>query len=131
MRTTAELVGGIIEVDAAIDLAPFILTANELVTEKCDTAEADYSAERLELIERYLAAHFYTVRDPCAVSEHAGPVGATYQSQVGLFLSTSHYGQQAMLLDTNGGLAALNRDIARPRIKRTASVTWLGTEEDD
>lgn len=122
-RTTAELVQGIIEVDVSIDLTPFIFPANELVTEIC--APLGYTSERLELIERYLAAHFYTLRDPRPVSEQAGPVSTTYQSRVDLFLSTSHYGQMACTLDTKGGLATLNR----PRNRRTASVTWAGTVE--
>ncbi len=126
-RTTDELVGGIIEVDSSIDLTPFILPANELVTEFC--GEAGYTDGRLELIERYLAAHFYTLRDPRTTDEKAGDIAATYQSKVDLFLSTSHYGQHAMLLDTAGGLAELNKQQALPaRIKRTASMYWLGTD---
>lgn len=129
MRTTPELVGGIIEVDASISLDPFILPANELVTEVC--SDAGYTDERLELIERYLSAHFYTLRDPRPVQERAGPVQEQHQSKVDLFLSTSHYGQMAMILDTAGGLADLNAEIAKGRIKRTLSVTWLGTEEEE
>jgi hypothetical protein len=123
-RTTAELVGGLIELDLTIDVTPFIFTASELVTEHCEGQ--GYTVERLELIERYLAAHFYTLRDPRVVSERAGPVQATYQSKVDLNLATSHYGQTAMMLDTVGGLAVLNNRKA----KRVHSVTWLGTEDE-
>lgn len=125
-RTTSELVGGIIEVDAAISLTPFILAANELVTEAC--VDSDLTDTRLELIERFLAAHFYTLRDPRPTSEKAGPVSANYQSKVGLNLATSHYGQHAMVLDTSGGLAELSRRASRS--KRTASATWVGLEAD-
>lgn len=128
-RTTSVLVAGIIEVDVTIDLTPFIFPANELVTEKC--ADAGYTDERLELIERYLAAHFYTLRDPRPVSEKAGSVGVTYQSKVALNLATSHYGQHAMILDTAGGLAELNETITNPRVTRQGGVTWLGTEDED
>jgi len=121
MRTTSGQVAEIIEVDVTIGLTPFMSVANELVTEVC--SDAGYTDERLELIERWLSAHFYTNRDPRAVSEHAGPVGATYQSAVDLNLNTSHYGQTAMLLDTAGGLAGLNKQR-----KRIGSVTWLGTK---
>jgi len=123
MRTTSILVGGIIEVDLAIDLTPFIFSANELVTEVCGSV--GYSEERLELIERYLAAHFYTLRDPRPTSERAGPVAETFQSAVTFNLYTSHYGQHAILLDTQGGLAALNKQ----RRRRVATVTWLGSTE--
>jgi len=124
MRTTAEQVAEIIEVDATIGLTPFMTIANELVTEVC--SDKGYTDERMELIERWLSAHFYTNRDPRPVNEHAGPVSVTYQSAVALNLNTSHYGQTAMLLDTAGGLAALNA----LKKKRTLSVHWLGTEEE-
>lgn len=126
-RTTSVLVAGIIEVDTTIALDPFIFPANELVTEIC--VGVGYSDERLELIERYLAAHFYTLRDPRALNEKAGSVAATYQSKVDLNLATSHYGQHAMLLDTKGGLARLNAEMSKPRTQRTGSVTWVGTKE--
>jgi len=125
VRTTSVLVGGIIEVDPSIDLTPFITIANALVTEVCD--DSSYTEERLELIERWLAAHFYTNRDPRSVSERAGSVAVTYQSAVTFNLATSHYGQTAMLLDTSGGLALLNKASA----KRTVSVTWLGTPQEE
>lgn len=126
LRTTSVLVGGIIEVDSNIDLSPFIEVANELVTEVCDS---DLGDTRLEKIERYLAAHFYTLRDPRTTSERAGPVGASFQSKVDLFLESSHYGQMAMVLDTSGGLANLNATAGVRRI--TASADWVGTDEDE
>lgn len=137
VRTTRTAVAGIIEVDAGIipdddAMEPFIVVANELVTECCTGAKGPataYDSTRLELIERWLAAHLYTNRDPRATNEKAGSVGQTYQSQVDLGFDTSHYGQTAMRLDTNGGLAALNE-----RTKKGASrvgVTWLGTPYDE
>jgi len=125
-RTSSLLVSGIIEVDSAISLDPFILPANELVTECC--GDVGYSDERLEIIERYLAAHFYTLRDPRALNEKAGSVAATYQSKVDLNLATSHYGQHAMILDTKGGLARLNATTTNPPRRRTGTVSWLGTD---
>jgi hypothetical protein len=134
VRTNATNVKGIIEVDATIikvdsDLDPFIEVANELVTEQCTGTNGPataYTATRLELIERWLAAHFYTNRDPRPTNEKAGPVGAAYQSRVDLGFDTSHYGQHAMRLDTNGGLAALNQSVKKGG-KQTVGFTWLGT----
>lgn len=131
-RTTRALVEGIIEVDAGIvpddaAMEPFILPANELVTEVCtgDAGPANaYTSDRLELIERWLAAHFYAQRDPRYASEKAGSVGGNYQSKVDLGLDNTHYGQMAMRLDTNGGLADLNRKSKKG--KRKLAVTWLG-----
>ena len=126
-RTTDALVEGIIEVDDSITLTPFISAANMLVTQCCTDLSTDYTADQLIVIETWLAAHFYTVRDMRAESEKAGSVSEKFQSKVGLGFSTSHYGQMAMTLDFYGGLAALNENIKNGSSK-SVSVTWLGTE---
>ena len=131
-RTSDAQVAGIIEVDTSIDLTPFITTANELVTEMCtgdNGPDTEYDATRLELIERWLAAHFYAQRDPRPTAEKAGPVGVNYQSKVEIGLDNTHYGQMAKRLDTNGGLAALDV-AANEGQRRTVGITWLGTEHD-
>lgn len=124
IRTDATAVGLIIEVDANIALDSFIETAASLVDE---IAASDLSpdAARLELIERYLAAHFYTLRDPRPTMEKAGPVSASYQSKVALGLKTSHYGQTAIALDPTGILATASNSK-----RRIGSATWLGVEAD-
>lgn len=124
-RTTVELVGGIIELDDAIDLSPFIEAAAALV----DSIEEDdedniLTPTRLELVERWLSAHFYAIRDPRPTSERAGPVSASYQSQVGFGLKLSHYGQMAIVFDATGTLKALSNGLTK------ATVAWLGTEEN-
>tara|TARA_R110000751_G_scaffold152635_1_gene257752 strand:- start:6504 stop:6926 length:423 start_codon:yes stop_codon:yes gene_type:complete len=131
-RTTRTLVAEIIELDVSIvpndaAMLPFITVANELVTEVCTTPagpKVAYTAARLELIERWLTAHFYTNRDPRTSSESAG-VSASYQSKIDLGLDTSHYGQTAMRLDTNGGLSKLNEDAKKGKPK--LSAFWAGT----
>ena len=126
-RTTDAAVKLIIEVDTNIALDSFIEAANALVTELC----ADYyDATRLELIERWLSAHFYTVRDMRAEMEKADDVTQKLQSKVDLGFDTSHYDQMAMRLDTEGLLAGLNERI---KAGKAASITfsWLGTEEAD
>ena len=131
-RTTAVLVGGVIEWDSDeskssfISMFPFIAVANELVTECCSSD--DYTSTRLELIERWLSAHFYTVRDPRAESEKAGSVSERFQSKVDLGFDTSHYGQMAMRLDTEGCFAALNERMKKGK-QATVGVTWLGTAD--
>jgi hypothetical protein len=120
-RTTNELVRGIIEVEEGVDLTPFITVASSLVTE---LLEGKHDEERLVLIETWLAAHFYTVKDPRSVSEGAGPVTQSVQSKIDLFLSTSHYGQHAVILDTTGTLAGIGRR------KIEANLTWLGLPID-
>lgn len=122
-RTTAELIAAIIEWDVSIGLDPFIAAANSLVDEIA--VESGHDEARLTLIETWLAAHFYAMRDPRVTAEGAGPVNASYQSAVATGLKTSHYGQMAMTLDTSGLLAAMSESR-----KRVASVSWLGNEED-
>lgn len=127
-RTDSDAVGGIIEVDSNISLTPFIEVANSLVTDLC--TNDDYTDAKLELIERWLAAHFYAIRDQRIASETAGPVTETKQYKVGLHLDQTIYGQQAMLIDTEGNLAGLNQ---RMKGKGPASVgmNWLGSETTD
>lgn len=123
VRTTPDLVKEIIEVDASISLTPFILVASQLVD-----LIPELSLERLTVIETWLAAHFYTIRDPRATQQTAGSVSESYQSRVSYYLANSHYGQQAVLLDTTRTLATLNRPI--PKRTKTASVNWLGNPEE-
>lgn len=132
-RTTSAAVEAIIDVDVEIDLTPFIEVANSLVTEKCASAlnedgDAYYDAARLELIERWLSAHFYAIRDPRVSSEQAGSVGASYQNRVDLGLDQTTYGQQAKILDTAGGLASL--DIMAKKGKSRVKGYWLGRDPE-
>lgn len=131
-RTSSTAVQGIIEVDEDADLTPFIETANALVTEVC--VPAGYDAARLELIERWLAAHFYAVLAPRAIVEQVGSAGGgvreQYESKVDLGLSITRYGQQAMMLDTTGGLAALNQATIKGTARGIRAV-YLGKDADD
>jgi len=128
VRTTSAAVGGIIELDASITVTPFIEAANALVTECC--GDAGYTTTQLELIERWLSAHIYTVRDMRAESEKAGSVSQKLQSRVDLGFDSSHYGQMAMRLDYEGGLAQLNEQIKNGK-QQSITVTWMGTENPD
>ncbi len=137
VRTTNAAVQKIIEVDTGIvenddDMSPFIETASALVDQVCATStQADgvtpfYTSTMLELIERWLAAHFYAVRDKRASAEKAGSVSVNYESKVDLYLANTSYGQQAMMLDIRGGLAALNR-LPTMAGRVNAGVMYIGT----
>ena len=123
-RTTAESVQAIIDVEDGKDLTPFIEIANQLVTDRCSSV-SEYDDDKLELIERWLSAHFYTIYDPRSVREKAGSVSVEYQSKVDLGFDTSHYGQMAMRIDTAGGLAALNETTKKGK-RSGVSISWLG-----
>ncbi len=130
-RTDATNVGLICEVDEGDDLTAFILTANELVTEICASVldadgNARYSSTRLELIERWLAAHFYKQFNKEAGFEAAGRVQVSYQYKVALIFQNTMYGQQALALDTAGGLAALSKRTETGS-GMAPGLSWLGT----
>lgn len=136
IRTTTELITEIIGVNPTIPLTPFISAASVLVDQVRDAAQAgnllnpvesgDPSREeRLVQIETWLAAHFYTIRDPRREQEAAGSVRATYQSKIDYNLALSHYGQMAMVLDQTGTLRALSEN--KSSTSRTARVFWAGS----
>ena len=128
MRTTDAAVKLITDVDTTIDTSPFIEIANALVTEVC--YPLGYDDTRLELIERWLSAHFYRVRDPSKSSEGVGPVSESNIYQVGLGFNQTREGQQALLLDTLGGLATLQQTTQDPTKRSTRQMVWLGTEAE-
>lgn len=129
-RTTTVLIAGIIKVKATISLTPFMDAANMMVTRCCTELDTDYSAGQLVVIETWLAAHFYSVRDMRPEQERADVVSRKFQSKVDLGFDTSHYGQMAMRLDYYGGLASLNEQI-KSGVKKAVGITWLGTENPD
>lgn len=130
VRTTDEAVGAIIEVDAEIPLTPFIEVASALVDDVIVGGGADYGLEKLERIERWLSAHYYAAtRDPRASSEGAGPVNISYlNGPLGLFLQSTHWGQTALALDTDGYLAAHSKALEAGGAA-SLDVTWLGTDD--
>lgn len=127
-RTTSSAVGMIIEVDANVSLTPFIEAASALVDDVC--LKSGYTDNRLELIERWLAAHFYTARDPRAESEKVSVIAVKYQSKVDLGLNSSHYGQMAMRLDTKGNLALLESKSKSGAGAIKRDVFFLGGSSD-
>lgn len=117
-RVSSDEVKEIIEVDSTItDITPFITAANLLVTKECTASSL--TAALLKEIERWLAAHFVAIRDMRRASEKAGTVGENFQHSLGLNLQVTMYGQQALMLDTSGALAALSSGGARSAILTT------------
>jgi len=127
-RTTPELVGGIIKVKSGDDLAAFIETADQLFDDVC--LESDYSDKKAELIVRWLSGHFYSVYAPRVAREGATQVFRDFERiKAELGLNSTKYGQQVLLLDTDGNLARLNKDIVSTKIvPKKVRLTWLGTE---
>lgn len=130
-RVTDAEVAEIVDVDSGTDFAPFILTAT-LLTD--DVAENDtggkLDAARLKEIERYLAAHFYSMFEQQPASEHAKTVSQSFQHRVDIGLDFTRYGQQAKLLDSTGYLARLNA-IAKGTGTRRARLNSHGDYDEN
>jgi hypothetical protein len=127
IRTTERAVKAILgsHYDGSAGLHPFIDTASSLVD---DIAAADPAivSSRLELIERWLAAHYYEHSDPIAQSRSTGKASGQFQGQTGMGFDSTKYGQEAKRLDTSGLLVRLDQPL-RPK----ASCTWLGKQPRD
>jgi hypothetical protein len=108
VRTTEAAVRKLIETDLT-DISPFMEAAATIVD---DIASANSVSEsRLELIERWLSAHYIEIRDPRAGSESAGGVSQSFaMGSRAMYFESTFYGQQAMLFDTTGTLIGLQSD---------------------
>jgi hypothetical protein len=74
------------------------------------------SNAQLELIERWLSAHFYTKNDPLYQSKSTGGASGSF---IGNPQQPERYKDGALMVDTSGCLAAiLSRNIAR--------MKWIG-----
>lgn len=137
-RTNFTNVSAVVEIDSAIttDAVEHIDSANVLVSKMVAKAKDTdgnpfYSevgdATQLEIIERWLAAHFYAVTDPRFASERSMTEEVKYSiGKLGMMLSATMFGQQAMILDDSGWLANLNAELTTTKGKRVY-VEWLGT----
>lgn len=132
-RTTPELVANVLEVEEGKDLSAQIDTANVIVTQHCTSS--GYSDSLLELIERWLSAHFHAVHSPRTTLEAiSGGTQEQYERfPTDLFLYGTKFGQQAMLLDYAGNLAALcnSLKVVKTSVGGTGGrsrTEWVGTE---
>ena len=128
-RTTAAEVQAIVEVDSTISLTPFITVANAIVTKHC--VDTGFTVAELTLIETYLAAFFYRIRDKAATSE-AAPGGASQSIQhvEALGFDANEYGQMAKRLDWSGALASLDNST-KNGLRRSVIFEWMGEENDE
>jgi hypothetical protein len=125
-RTTAELVKGVLmddygtRLDGTLpDLAPYVDTASALVDDVAACAAAKnkaLSAARLELLERWMAAHYYTKSDRTFASKSTGGASGAYITDPE---TPEPYKSAALDLDTSGCLAAILK-------RQRAGGSWLG-----
>lgn len=134
--TTQAQVATVIDITVGDDLTGAIDTAHQLVTDCCLSYTVPYSDVKLELIERWLAAHCYAMNRPRASLESAsgGGGGVSQQfepSKAGFGLRETKYGSFAMSLDTGGNLALMQNTMdkrlgALPGGAPAASIRWAG-----
>ena len=105
-RATETEVKQIIQTSLTLEeVTPFLRTANVVVT---DTLSSEgYGTDTMKQIELWLAAHFLAIRDPRRARRKIGGGDDTYQGKTGFGLNHTSYGQQVMLLDHHGVLAAI------------------------
>ncbi len=122
-------------IQPSIDMASAYLDG---VIVKC-SALGLLPATTLELIERNLAAHFYSIspagqtKNRSIKTDSVGEgvsrtwVGPTSPTGVGYSLQGTPFGQNALLLDTTGCLRDDDAKAAKP--SRKSSISWLGTQD--
>jgi len=95
----------------------FILSANITVTAILGT-DTVITAAQLKEIERWLTAHLIaSSKERQAHTEKADDASITYGGKTGKGLNSTTYGQQVMLLDTTGKMAA---SVGKKRASITA-----------
>lgn len=131
VRTNPALVKEIIEFDTDLSMQPFIVASSNMVDQLVAEADEYYtlSAATLELIERWLAAHFYAMRDQQYSSKSTGGASGSFQGQTAMVLTATQYGQMAMLLDTTNWLSKRSREVLEGR--KLMVFEWLGNEPED
>lgn len=114
IRTTEAAVKDILgrhyDTNTSPSLTGFIATGSSLV-DKVNTNDTTnlLSDSDLELIERWLSAHFYAQSDQLFSSRSTGKASGSFQGQTGMQLENTIYGQQALILDVTGYLSALQK----------------------
>lgn len=132
IRTTSDLVIGILgseygphpdptNIDGDLvypDLTPHIATANAMVNALVTIDQTTDSVRphiytdttTLEIVERWLSAHFYKVFDQALSSTSKGGGSGSFQNAAkGEGFGFTKYGQQAMALDYSGILKAIEK----------------------
>lgn len=108
--------------DGETSLNPFIETASAIVDRVAACAirrSKTLTPGELELVERWLAAHFYCMSDPQYAAKSTDAASATFTGQTGMRIESTRYGQTALTVDYSGCLDMLNK-------RQTVAVKWLG-----
>ena len=109
--------------DDSTSVQPYIDSATVVVDRvvTCATKRGKtLTATEEELVERWLAAHFYCVMDPLYTTRStAGASGGFQRKPATDDFGSTDYGMQATRIDPSGCLNAIGK-------RAVASMTWLG-----
>lgn len=107
MPVTADQVRALI--DTARDPVPFIADAQMLVNEQL--AGQGLSAERLDLIVKYLSAHFLVLAEEKGglIRSKLGDSDESYKAEESTGLRSTRFGQQVLVFDTSGTMARIDK----------------------
>lgn len=123
-RTTTELVQAVLvdDYDGVTELTPYIdsayLIMNRVIT-CANEKEVPLTTAEAEMTERWLAAHFYAVRDKPYMSRSTGGASGSFGGSLGEGLYFTQYGQMATRIDASGCLENIDKT-------QVASLLWLG-----
>jgi hypothetical protein len=106
-RVSAAEVGLIIDTDLTETVVDtFIAAANYTVTEIVGS-DTTISDDHKKEIERWLSAHLIAcTKEQQIIKGKAGKGDVTFQGKTGMGLNATFYGQQVLVLDTTGKMAA-------------------------
>lgn len=116
-------------IPSSVNLDGFIDTASKVVDKVAACAGSKLDAQHLELIERWLAAHFYAAINPSSSggnisSKSIGSASKSFNvAPVGMNFEATPFGQHAMMIDTSGCLKQLTGEPIK--------LFWAGDNEDD
>lgn len=111
------------------DMDTYIETANAMVDDLALCADAKglpLTAERLELIERWLAAHSYKQSDKDYIARSTASASGTFAGKTEMYLESTLYGQTAVNLDTSGCLSTVAGGA-----RKVATLDWGGKPPSD
>lgn len=112
---------GSTSVQFAIDTATIIVDrVNTCATNK----DITLTTGELELIERWLAAHFYAQSDKPYTNKSTAGASASFAGRTDMGLDSTLYGQTAQQVDYSGCLANINK-------RQQAGGFWLGKNPTD
>lgn len=118
-RTSVAALELVFQTDLAeANLQQFINDASVQIDELA-AADTAVSADVLELLERYYAAHLASSYDQRLKSLKSGETTASFQGKWGMKLESTDYGQKVLELDPSGFFASIGK--VKPIIQ------WAGT----